>query len=42
VLIEAGADVTIAAAGGVTALAMAQRRGNQAAVKLLETAVKKP
>jgi hypothetical protein len=42
VLIEAGADVTLPTAGGVTPLAMAQRLGNQAAVNLLEAAVKKP
>jgi hypothetical protein len=38
VLIEAGADLTLATASGVTPLTMAQRRGNQAAVKLLEAA----
>jgi hypothetical protein len=42
VLIDAGADITIATARGVTPLAMAQGRGNQGAVRLLEAAVKKP
>ena len=39
VLIDAGADVTLATNAGVTPLALAQRRGLAPAVKVLEEAL---
>lgn len=42
ILIAAGADISVASAQGVLPVETARRRGDQASVKLLEAAAKKP